>query len=49
VLKHPNIEPPTSGLYAPQGVTATIAQQMAEKAYDTGKVNTEQMIPAVFK
>jgi hypothetical protein len=28
---------------------ATIAQQMAEKAYNAGKVNTEQTIPAVFK
>jgi hypothetical protein len=28
---------------------ATIAQQMAEKAYDAGKVNTEQTIPVVFK
>jgi hypothetical protein len=28
---------------------ATIAQQMAEKAYDTGKVNTKQMVPAVFE
>jgi hypothetical protein len=27
----------------------TIAQQMAEKAYDAGKVNTEQTIPAGFK
>jgi hypothetical protein len=24
VLKHPNIEPPTSGLYAPQGVTQEV-------------------------
>jgi hypothetical protein len=28
---------------------ATIAQQMAEKAYDTGKVNMEEMVPVVFK
>jgi hypothetical protein len=27
----------------------TFAQQMAEKAYDKGKVNTEETIPAVFK
>jgi hypothetical protein len=27
----------------------TIAQQMAEKAYDPGKVNTEQTVPTVFK
>jgi hypothetical protein len=27
----------------------TIAQQMAEKAYDTGKVNTEQTVPTLFK
>jgi hypothetical protein len=28
---------------------ATITQQMAEKAYDAGKVNTEETVPAVFK
>jgi hypothetical protein len=28
---------------------ATIAQQMAEKAYDAGKVNMEQTVPVVFK
>jgi hypothetical protein len=28
---------------------ATIAQQMAEKAYNAGKVNMEQTVPAVFK
>jgi hypothetical protein len=28
---------------------ATITQQMAEKAYDAGKVNMEQTVPAVFK
>jgi hypothetical protein len=27
----------------------TFAQQMAEKAYDKGKVNTEETIPTVFK
>jgi hypothetical protein len=27
----------------------TLAQQMAEKAYDTNKVNTEETIPTVFK
>jgi len=27
----------------------TLAQQMAEKAYDTTKVNTEETVPAVFK
>jgi Reverse transcriptase (RNA-dependent DNA polymerase) len=27
----------------------TIAQQMAEKAYDAGKVNMEEMVPMVFK
>jgi len=27
----------------------TLAQQMAKKAYDATKVNTEETIPAVFK
>jgi len=27
----------------------TLAQQMAEKAYDATKVNTEESVPAVFK
>jgi len=27
----------------------TLAQQMAEKAYDATKVNTEETVPAVFK
>jgi len=27
----------------------TLAQQMAEKAYDATKVNTEESVPTVFK